>query len=54
MITMANDCLTRTRRIRLEKRYEELSQEMSSAPEDRLAELLKEAADISDKLKKLK
>ena len=54
MITMANDCLTRIRRIRLEKRYEELSQEMSSAPEDRLAELLKEAAEISDKLKKLK
>ena len=54
MITMANDCLTRIRRIRLEKRYEELSQEMSSAPEDRLADLLKEAADISDKLKKLK
>ena len=54
MITMANDCLTRIRRIRLEKRYEELSQEMSSAPQDRLAELLQEAADISDKLKKLK
>ena len=54
MITMANDCLTRIRRIRLEKRYEELSQEMSSAQEDRLAELLKEAAEISDKLKKLK
>ena len=54
MILMANDCLTRIRRIRLEKRYEELSQEMSSAPQDRLAELLQEAADISDKLKKLK
>ena len=53
-ITMANDCLTRIRRIRLEKRYDELSQEMSSAPGDRLAELLQEAADISDKLKKLK
>ena len=54
MITMANDCLTRIRRIRLEKRYEELSQEISSAPGDRLADLLKEAAEISDKLKKLK
>ena len=54
MITMANDCLTRIRRIRLEKRYEELSQEISSAAGDRLADLLKEAAEISDKLKKLK
>ena len=54
MITMANDCLTRIRKIRLEKRYKELSQEISSAAGDRLADLLKEAAEISDKLKKLK
>ena len=51
---MANDCLVRIRRVKLEKRYEELSQEISAAEGDRLSTLLKEAREISDKLKKLK
>ncbi len=54
MIAMANDCLVRIRRAKLEKRYEELSQEISAAEGDRLSTLLKEAREISDKLKKLK
>ena len=54
MIAMANDCLIRIRRTRLEKRYKELSQEISSARDERLDALLKEAREISDKLKKLK
>ena len=54
MIAMANDCLVRIRRVKLEKRYEELSQEISAAEGDRLSTLLKEAREISDKLKKLK
>ena len=54
MISMANDCLTRIRRTRLEKRYEELSQEISSASPEQLSSLLEEAREISDKLKKLK
>lgn len=54
MIAMANDCLVRIRCVKLEKRYEELSQEISAAEGDRLSTLLKEAREISDKLKKLK
>ena len=54
MITMANDCLVRIRRTRLENRYEELSQEISSASGERLPALLQEAREISDKLNKLK
>ena len=54
MISMANDCLIRIRRTKLENRYEELSQEISSATGERLAALLQEAREISDKLKKLK
>ena len=54
MITMANDCLTRIRRSRLEKRYEELTKEISSATGQTLSGLLQEAREISDKLKKLK
>ena len=54
MIAMANDCLVRIRRAKLEKRYEELSQEILAAEGDRLSTLLKEAREISDKLKKLK
>ena len=54
MIAMANDCLTRIRRAKLEKRYNELSQEISTAPEERLPVLMAEAKEISDKLKKLK
>ena len=50
MIAMATDCLTRIRKTRLEKRYEELSQEISSASGDRLPGLLKEVQEISDKL----
>ena len=51
---MATDCLTRIRKTRLEKRYEELSQEISTASGDRLPGLLKDIQEISDKLKKLK
>ena len=54
MILMANDCLTRIRRNRLEKRYEELTSEISSATGETLSALLLEAREISDKLKKLK
>lgn len=54
MITMANDCLNRIRKTRLEKRFEELSRMLDTAPDDTLPALLKEAQVISDKLKKLK
>ena len=54
MILMANDCLTRIRKTRLEKRYEELTREISSASGETLSALLLEAREISDKLKKLK
>ena len=54
MITMANDCLNRIRKTRLEKRFEELSRMLDTAPDDTLPALLKEAQEISDKLKKLK
>ena len=54
MITMANDCLNRIRKTRLEKRFEELSRMLDTAPDDMLPALLKEAQEISDKLKKLK
>ncbi len=54
MISMANDCLIRIRRTKLENRYEELSQEISSASGEQLSALLQEAREISDKLKKLK
>ena len=54
LIAMANDCLVRIRRKKQKKRYEELSQEISSAEGERLSALLREAQEISDKLKKLK
>ncbi len=54
MITMANDCLIRIRRTKLERQYEELSQEIASASGEQLDSLLQEAREISDKLKKLK
>ena len=54
MITMANDCLNRIRKTRLEKRFGELSRMLDTAPADSLPALLKEAQEISDKLKKLK
>lgn len=54
MIAMANDCLNRIRRTKLEKRLADLSSEIDSASPDRLDLLLQEAQDISDKLKKLK
>lgn len=54
MISMANDCLNRINRTKLEKRYEALSQEISSASGEQLSALLQEATEISDKLKKLK
>ena len=54
LISMANDCLVRIRRTKLENRYEELSQEISSSSGEQLSALLLEAREISDKLKKLK
>lgn len=54
MIAMVNDCLTRIRRTKLEKRYEELTQEIATASGEKLSSLLQEAREISDKLKKLK
>ena len=54
MIAMANDCLNRIRKTRLEKRFEEISRMLDNAPADTLPALLKEAQEISDKLKKLK
>ena len=54
MIAMANDCLTRIRRSRLEKRYVELTKEIPSAAVQDLSALLQEAREISEKLKKLK
>ena len=54
MISMANDCLTRIRKTKLERRYEELTQEITAASGEQLSALLQEARDISDKLKKLK
>ncbi len=54
MITMANDCLNRIRKTRLERRFDELSRMLDTAPADTLPALLKEAQEISDRLKKLK
>ena len=54
MIAMANDCLVRIRKSRLEKRFDELTKETASADGERLPALLAEAKEISDKLKKLK
>ena len=54
MIAMANDCLVRVQRRRLEKRYDELTQEIASAEGETQSALLSEAKDISDKLRKLK
>ena len=54
MISMANDCLVRIRKTSLEKRYDELTQEISSATGEQFSALLQEAREISDKLKKLK
>ncbi len=54
MITMANDCLIRIRRAKLQKRYEELTGEISASSGEQLAALLQEAREISDKLRKLK
>ena len=54
MIAMANDCLNRIRRTRLEKRYEELTRGIAGASGDRLSALLAEAQEITAKLKKLK
>ena len=54
LIAMAQDCLLRIRRAKLEKRYEVLTQEIASAPQDRLPALLSEAMEVSDKLKNMK
>ena len=54
MIAMANDCLTRIRKTKLARRYEELTAEISSASGERLTALLSEAQDISARLRKLK
>ena len=54
MIAMADDCLSRIRRTRLEKRYNELTAEISAASGERLSALLSEAQAISDKLRTMK
>jgi DNA primase len=54
LIAMAQDCLLRIRRAKLEKRYEVLTQEIASAPQDMLPALLSEAMEVSDKLKNMK
>ena len=54
MIAMANDCLNRIRKAALERRYDELTGEISSSSGERLTALLREAQEISDKLRKLK
>ena len=52
MIAMATDCLTRIRRTRLEKRYEEVTAEISAASGEQLSALLAEAQEIAEKLRK--
>lgn len=57
MISMANDCLRRIRSARLDRRYNELTQEISaaaSADPSRLPALLQEAKEISDKRQMMK
>ncbi len=54
MIAMANDCLVRIQKRRLENRYDKLTQEIASADGEQLSALLAEAKEVSDKLRKLK
>lgn len=57
MIAMANDCLRRIRKAALDKRYNELTQEISSAASTdpgRVPALLQEVKEISDKRQKMK
>ena len=56
MITMANDCLNRIRRTRLEKRMKDIMLEMKSAASDPEMQktLINEAKEISGKLARLK
>lgn len=54
MIAMANDCLNRIRKTRLEKRFTELSSLLDTASADALPALLEEAQRISGELKALK
>lgn len=53
MMSMANDCLSRIRKARLSKRFAEITEEMKTAPQDRVPQLLNEAQDITNRLKKL-
>ena len=54
MMSMAGDCLNRIRKARLDKRFSEISEEMKTAPQDRVAALLAEAQDITERRKKLR
>jgi hypothetical protein len=54
MIAMANDCLNRIRKTRLEKRFADLSRMLDTAPEGEIPALMNEIEEISEKLKKLK
>ena len=54
MIAMANDCLVRIQKRRLENRYDKLTQEIASADGEQLSALLAEAKEVSDTLRKLK
>ena len=54
MIAMANDCLNRIRKTRLEKRFADLSRMLDTAPEGEFPALMNEIEEISEKLKKLK
>ena len=56
MIAMANDCLNRIRRTRLEKRMKEIMLEMkgASADAEKQKALISEAQEISGRLRKLK
>lgn len=54
MMSMADDCLNRIRKARLDKRFAEISEEMKTAPTDRVPILLAEAQDITERRKKLR
>ena len=54
MMSMADDCLNRIRKARLDKRFAEISEEMKTAPADRVPILLAEAQDITERRKKLR
>ena len=54
MLAMARDCLEKIRRARLDRRYQELMEEISTAAPERLTALLQEAQDIDRKRKQIR